>query len=278
MEQARARREKFRVQRTILTLGIAAFVACAPRLSHSTDEDQTPEPWTFRVTASVMAADVSGETEFTAGQTVGGNVIRGEIDYSNVYPDPQPLPFVDLAASNAEWSATIRGQYLSWDDVALLANRTLIEESSWFLEADVSHSVGTRWAVFLGLRYFEFELSLQTVLNPPLPPLPAMVTNQSWVDPLAGAAFRYPLGERWELAGRGDIGGFGVGSELSWGLEATVLWKIGTHSGLVGGYRVFDVDFEEENTYSFPDGSQLTVPDSYDTRTNGPTLGMTFQW
>jgi hypothetical protein len=47
---------------------------------------------------------------------------------------------------------------------------------------------------------------------------------------------------------------------------------------LVGGYRVFDVDFEEDRTYTLPDGGETTLPDTYDTRTEGPTLGLTFHW
>ena len=276
MQSASERRA--RSQQSLLALGPMLLFILTARPCPAADDHALPERWEFRLTASVMSADYDGSTEFTVGQTVGGNIIRGELDYSTVYPDPQPLYLVDLAASNAEWGASLRGQYLEWDNLVALANWTQLEETSWFLEADVSHSVGTHWWVFVGLRYFEFDLSWQVVLDPPLPQLPPFVTGQDWFDPLAGASFRYPLARRWEVAGRGDIGGFGVGSELSWNLEATIKWSFASHVALVGGYRVFDVDFAEDRTYTLPDGGETTLPDTYDTRTEGPTLGLTFHW
>ena len=270
------RRARFRQSLVALVPVLLGFLTARP--CPATDGPAPPELWEFRLTASVMSADYDGTTEFTVGQTVGGNFIRGELDYSTVYPDPQPLYLVDLAASNGEWGASLRGQYLEWDNLVALANWTQLEETTWYLEADVSHSVGTHWWAFLGVRYFEFDLSLQVMLDPPLPQLPPLVTGQDWFDPLAGASFLYPLGRRWELAGRGDIGGFGVGSELSWNLEATIQWSFANHVALVGGYRVFDVDFEEDRTYTLPDGGETTLPDTYDTRTEGPTLGLTFHW
>jgi hypothetical protein len=225
-----------------------------------------------------MAADLSGDAHFVGGRTAAGQIVLMAIDYSDVYPDPQPLYLVDLAASRAKWGVSLRGRYLEWDNLVALANWEMIDETSWYLEAAATRITGVHWTVLVGLRYFDLDFVIEGPYRTPWPPQTMYVMNEAWLDPFAGATFRYPLGGRWKLAGRGDIGGFGVGSKLSWGLEATVLWRIGTQFSLVAGYRVFDVDFEEENTYSFSDGSQLNVPDTYDTRTNGPILGMTFQW
>jgi hypothetical protein len=102
--------------------------------------------------------------------------------------------------------------------------------------------------------------------------------KESWIDPLVGAAFSRSLARRWDLEARGDVGGFGVGSKLTWSLEATIQWKLGRHLGLAGGYRVFDVDFDDQRTYTLPDGGQVTPPSTYTTRTHGPTIGLTFHW
>ncbi len=64
-----------------------------------------------------------------------------------------------------------------------------------------------------------------------------------WVDALAGARFRLPLGTRVGLHGRADIAG--LGSDFTWnvlgGLDVALgeRWKAGA------GYRYMDVDYDE---------------------------------
>lgn len=38
---------------------------------------------------------------------------------------------------------------------------------------------------------------------------------QSWVDPIVGARAAWHLGESWAVIGAFDVGGFGVGSDLT---------------------------------------------------------------
>lgn len=273
------RRSQLPLTTLALMLALLSMGPVAPCLAADSGPPP-PEEWTIRVTALVMAADLSGEADFTGGETVGGNLIRGELDYGDVYPDPQPLWFVDFSAKRGRWGLWVRGQYLGWDDVVALANMTLLEETSWFVEADAGHAVGAHWWMFLGIRRFDVELVAEIPTPPGLPFPPSISTwvDESWTDPIAGAEFRYALATSWEIAGRGDVGGFGVGSQLSWSLEATLQWNVGRHFGVTGGYRVFDTDYENEWTHTFSGGDSVTVTDTYDTRIDGPTLGLTFHW
>lgn len=65
------------------------------------------------------------------------------------------------------------------------------------------------------------------------------------VEPFLGAGWTAPLAGRWGLEGRVDVGGFGVGSELSWNAEAMVRYDMGRRWSALAGYRVIEVDFEE---------------------------------
>jgi hypothetical protein len=60
-----------------------------------------------------------------------------------------------------------------------------------------------------------------------------------WLDPVIGTRVRYAVAPGHELFLRGDIGGFGVGSEYSWqviggyGVDFAV-WQGTTFSGVIG--------------------------------------------
>ena len=46
--------------------------------------------------------------------------------------------------------------------------------------------------------------------------LPKFDDDKTWVDPVIGLQGRLELTERWEAFAEGDIGGFGVGSDITW--------------------------------------------------------------
>ena len=46
--------------------------------------------------------------------------------------------------------------------------------------------------------------------------------GKSWIDPFVGVHFMAPLAERWWFGARGDVGGFGVGSDLAWQAYADI--------------------------------------------------------
>lgn len=65
-----------------------------------------------------------------------------------------------------------------------------------------------------GLRYASVELDVR--LSPGLLPEKKVSTDDSWIDPVLIARFEKALGNDWSVTGLADIGGFGVGSNLTW--------------------------------------------------------------
>jgi hypothetical protein len=68
--------------------------------------------------------------------------------------------------------------------------------------------------------------------------------KQTWFDPLVGARAIAPLGGKWSLALYGDIGGFGIGSDLTWQGIATVNYQISRKMSLGAGWRHFKVNYD----------------------------------
>ena len=70
-----------------------------------------------------------------------------------------------------------------------------------------------------------------------------------WVDPFIGARVRQQLAPGQEIVLRGDVGGFGAGSQFSWQAIATYDWLLGvTHGIPVDGYvgfRALSADYSQ---------------------------------
>jgi len=90
-----------------------------------------------------------------------------------------------------------------------------------------------------------------------------------WLDPMIGARLRYAVAPGHELVLRGDIGGFGLGSDFSWQAIGAYGFDLGTYQGItfsgVIGYRALYVDYaqgEGRRRYEF------------DMLQHGPVLGL----
>ena len=93
--------------------------------------------------------------------------------------------------------------------------------------------------------------------------------EEDWWDPIIGARWTWGFADRWSLGARGDIGGFGVGTEFQWNAAALMMWQPWKHVALAAGYRVLDQDYEEGK------GMDRYV---FDATIHGPLLGIDIRW
>lgn len=91
--------------------------------------------------------------------------------------------------------------------------------------------------------------------------------NEDWLDPIVGARWTRSLSERWQMRLRGDIGGFGVGSDFSWHVSASAFYSMSERFELEMGYKAVDVDYA--NSKAANEGAF-----AYDATTHGPVLGL----
>lgn len=92
------------------------------------------------------------------------------------------------------------------------------------------------------------EQDLATAINGKLNKLPTKKSaDLDWVDPIVGCRAQWNINEKWFLACKSDIGGFGVGSELAWTLQATVGYCINPCSSVELGYRYMHTDYDDDS-------------------------------
>jgi hypothetical protein len=134
------------------------------------------------------------------------------------------------------------------------------------LEGDFGYAVNDAWTVIAGLRYN--DISSDVKVNGPLGVRKASA-SESWVDPLVGAIYGYKFNDTWSMTLRGDIGGFGIGSDLAWQGLATLRWQVSPTVGVLGAYRYIDMDYEDGK------GNQRFL---YDMAITGPAIGVVFSF
>ena len=117
-------------------------------------------------------------------------------------------------------------------------------------------------AAYGGFRAMGTEVDFDFTLGP-VSRSPSVSAN--WVDPIIGLRGQVPLSERWTLSGFADVGGFGVGSELTWEAYAGANYAFNDRFSGVLGYRYMSIDYE---------GDSLTM----DINLYGPLLGIQYRF
>jgi len=147
--------------------------------------------------------------------------------------------------------------------------RATVDAGQVITELDVGYAMTERLSAYGGLRYWNLDTDLQVVVGPPVNTNLADSTRENWVDPVVGLRYVLPLSANWELVAKGDIGGFGSGSDFAWHTTAFASWKFAEHASLLVGFRMLGVDYE--------DGSG---PGSFtwDVTEGGPALGVAWQF
>ena len=114
-----------------------------------------------------------------------------------------------------------------------------------------------------GIRYWHLRSNLD--LRPGLLPAFHASDSRDWVDPVLGARFRVNLKKGLFLMLKGDGGGFGAGSQVTWQVYGGAGKEIKQRYSLFLGYRRLSVDYR--------DGGFI-----YDTNMNGILLGFSIKF
>ena len=135
----------------------------------------------------------------------------------------------------------------------------------WVLEGSVGYRFTTVVEGFIGLRYTNYQLGL--IDSEPLRDR-RMTAGRDFYDPIIGFRAHGPIGKRWDIQGRGDVGGFGVGMDLTWRVEANIGFEASRLVDIWFGYVALGQDFDA--------GSNQRL--ALDLVYHGPQLGVFFKF
>ncbi len=133
------------------------------------------------------------------------------------------------------------------------------------LEGDFGYALTENLHGFVGLRYVDLETKVK--LKGPLGNQESARDKVDWVDPVIGLYWIWPFADQWSLGVRGDIGGFGIGSDFAWQGVGMLRLQVSPGFGVLFAYRYLSNDYDEGKGANYF---------RYDMSMQGPALGVVF--
>ena len=69
--------------------------------------------------------------------------------------------------------------------------------------------------------------------------------SNTWIDPIIIARISTDIGEKWNLEFRSDLGGFNIGSRLTWQLQGFAGYRLSELFQIYAGYRINSINYDK---------------------------------
>ena len=240
-----------KIHRQGTLLGIA-LLACMPAQAGEWKHELAPYVWGAALEGQSGIGPVTADVDLSFSDVVDNletgfqGVYRASRDKFSVTAD---LVYMGLGATGNGPAGYVRAD-VDMDQVAF--------------EVATGYEVMERFVLFGALRYN--DISMEIDASGPLGERSGR-RDEDWIDPVVGAHYTIPFADQWSFTLRGDIGGFGVGSDFAWQTVGTLRWQASDRLGVLAAYRYFDMDYETGSGADYF---------KYDMVASGPGLGVIF--
>jgi hypothetical protein len=263
------RRTKFFV---ILAAVVLSLAVVAPLVSAEEKPDEKGG-WEFRVAPYMWFISLDGDV------TVRGQESDLDLGFSDIWDELNIAGMLTFDARKDKWglfgdmiaahlgkSKTVNGIKIDPTiKMALLTAGGTYQLGRWKLsDTEGKDGPAATIDVMFGVRYtyLDIDLDFQRIRD--------ASGHKDWVDPLIGARAFIDLSDRWTLSLKGNVGGFGVGSDFTWGAMGTLGYRFSLFSEknnarVAAGYRAIYQDYS--------DGSGNNRFE-WDVTLHGPILGL----
>jgi hypothetical protein len=248
----------------VASLIVASCCPVAPAFAQSMPDGQ----WHYLVQPYAMFPNMKGETS-----VAGLQPIHVDEDPQDIFDNLQMGAMFYAEARNDTWTFSTDllymdlGAEMSSDGPALIEEIEVgVAQIGWEIAA--LRRLTPNFELGLGLTYNQLEVDVDISVVLPGPPTELSAGGkEEWIDPTVVARATWPINDHWFLQARGNVGGFGVGSDLMWQIMADVGYRPSEAWFLTFGYRVIDFDYDQGS------GLDRFV---YDMKTFGPVLRLGF--
>lgn len=248
----------------VRSLTITSMLALAAAQSVPAQTTGADGEWRFSLSPYLLMPYMHG--------TTGIGDLTTDVDATpgDIFKQLQFGSMLRLEASNGTWGIALDGIYMDLEQSGV--SERLPERISWTvgMQQGVVELAGFRrvtgWAeVLLGGRVniLASDVEVRTVLLGTR----SASGDKSWFDPFVGARLHVPGTGKWNLVFRGDVGGFGVGSDFTWQVYPKVGYRFSKLFELQAAYRAMSMDYQGGDPVFH-----------YDIRTFGPEFGMVFHF
>jgi opacity protein-like surface antigen len=238
----------------LLRLSGCVLMLAAASVMPAYAADSGEDRWQVEFTPYLFASGLHGST--------GTQQVTADVNtaFSDMIKNLDKGFMGTLEVRRDRWGFILDGLYFklknegtrSWEGPAGIGSATGDLEVSptmqmYQLSAAYRLGGGVPTDVIVAGRYTQLDtdLNLVTTTGPVLPGgTRSLSASQSWWDPVVGVRVILPLAEHWSAMLYGDIGGFGVGSDITYQAIAGVNWQFSGHFSAKLGYRYLYQDYD----------------------------------
>jgi hypothetical protein len=248
-----------------LSAALLLFVSMVATPAMSQETTDAEKGWEYVLAPYLLFPYMNGDV------AIRGIPAKSDVGPSDIFENLDFGAMLYLEMHNSTWAITVDGLYmdLGVDGKTPLTNRNVgIDLKQFGLEAAGLWRF-TSWAeIGLGGRLNILDGSLKVEPGQTLPGIDVS-NNYTWFDPLVVVRLTVPLENAWRLGIRGDVGGFGIGSDYAWQVVPFVGYRFKDFFELAGGYRGLGMK------YDTVDSGEAFV---YDMIISGPEIALIFHF
>ena len=244
---------------------LAALAISHPCAAHAQATEEANGEWEVSVTAYAWLSGMSGDI----GAIEGVQPVKVDMSFGDIFDH---LKFAGMGMIQARHDRFVMAG--DFEFVSLGASKDLKIRDVDLIEGELDTSVLTASAlagyrVSTGAPVVDLmggarlnSVSTDIELSGPLRSVEGDLT-ETWVDPIIGTHVAIPMSSKTALALYGDVGGFGIGSDLTWQVLAAIQYEFNERWRASAGWRHYSVDYDK--------GAFL-----YDVSLSGPIIGIRY--
>lgn len=215
-----------------------------PSLTEGQLVSSNVDGWQIRSAFYIWATALDGDI------VVGGETVPVDVGFDDLISniDFSFMGLVEVRKDRWGFLADLFYAKLSTE-----ANGPLVDLDNEIEQFMGNFAVSYRWVetpttifdTYVGVRvnWMETEVEIDRLFAPDA----SVSGSQTWVDPIIGIRFQQELSEKFFFRAVGDIGGFGIESDLTWQAMAAIGYHINDSSSLVLGYRAIGNDYTHKD-------------------------------
>jgi hypothetical protein len=186
------------------------------------------------------------------GETGTGDLLSVPVDANpgDIFSKLKMAAMLYIEAKTDKWAITSDLVYMNLNQEVTpgtLLNSGDVKAKEFIWEPAGLYRIIPFWEVGLGGRLTSLSTDIDARRNV-FPAGTEEVTasgSKTWMDPIIITRLSAEIKQKWLFQFRSDIGGFGIGSELTWQLQAYAGYRFGKVFQLTGGYRYLSVDYDK---------------------------------
>jgi hypothetical protein len=247
-----------------LLLMMLSSILVTPASGQTPTEDANR--WAFTVAPYLIFPHMDGQA------AVRGILVDVDVGPSEVFEQLDFGAMVYMEMANRDWSISLDGLYMNLGETGLtpITERDAeVDMKQLALQVTGMRRVASWAEVGVGGRLNSLEGGLFVAPGDVILPGVDVSQTKTWFDPLIAARFTAPIESRWHLGIRGDVGGFGVGSDFAWQVFPFVGYRFSRLFELGLGYRAMGMKYETGS------GDDYFL---YDMVIFGPQIGLGFHF